>query len=239
MRWEMFTLLAHGAFVTMIDKTAYDGSLDPVAYERFGQLLGEARSKRAHFGHAPVRDVGIYFSAATRDGYGRDKPAAYFQSVQGVQKACVYEHVGFGFLFDESLSLEALRQFPVVCLPNAAILGEREAALFRQYVEEGGNLLITGQSGQYDRLGKPAGSKTGWSTRTIGYVPRKRSRTLPSRRSRKTGLFSCAAPLPSMSLRPPPPWVNCSIPIAVRWRIRRRTTRTGRSARGRWLGPPP
>lgn len=29
-RWELFTLLAHGAFVTMVDKTAYDGGLDPV-----------------------------------------------------------------------------------------------------------------------------------------------------------------------------------------------------------------
>ncbi len=29
MRWETLTLLAHGAFVTMIDKTAFDGGLDP------------------------------------------------------------------------------------------------------------------------------------------------------------------------------------------------------------------
>jgi hypothetical protein len=64
MRWEMFTLLAHGAFVTMIDKTAYDGWLDPVAYDRIGNLLGEARHKRTHFGHQPVNEVGIYFSSS-------------------------------------------------------------------------------------------------------------------------------------------------------------------------------
>ncbi len=155
MRWEMFTLLAHGAFVTMIDKTAYDGWLDPVAYDRIGQLLGEARAKRAQFGHQPVREVGIYFSARSRDWIGRDKPATWFQSVQGAHKACVYEHLGFGFLFDENLSLEALKQFPVVCLPNTGILSEREVELFRRYVEDGGKLLITGQSGQFDRMGKP------------------------------------------------------------------------------------
>ena len=160
MRWEMFTLLAHGAFVTMIDKTAYDGWLDPVAYARFGALLGEARAKGAQFGQAPVREVGIYFSARTRDWYGRDKPANYFQSVQGTHKACVYEHLGFGFLFDENLSLDGLKQFPVVCLPNAAIVSEREVNLFRQYVEQGGTLLVTGQSGQYDRMGKPLAYST-------------------------------------------------------------------------------
>jgi hypothetical protein len=160
MRWEMFTLLAHGAFVTMIDKTAYDGWLDPVAYDRIGALLGEARANRAHFGHAPVREVGIYFSTRTRDWIGRDKPATWFQSVQGAHKACVCEHLGFGFLFDENLSLEGLKQFPVVCLPNAGILTESEVDLFRRYVEEGGKLLITGQSGQFDRMGKPLATPT-------------------------------------------------------------------------------
>ncbi len=159
MRWEMFTLLAHGAFVTMIDKTAYDGWLDPVAYARIGALLGEARDKRTEFGHAPVRDVGIYFSARSRDWIGRDKPAAWFASVQGAHKACVHEHLGYGFLFDENLTLEGLKQFPVVCLPNTGILSETELMPFRRYVEEGGNLLITGHGGQFDRLGRPlAGS---------------------------------------------------------------------------------
>jgi len=78
----MFTLLAHGAFVTMIDKTAYDGWLDSVAYDRIGELLGEARANRAHFGHQPVREVGIYFSTRRRDWIGRDKPAPWFQSAQ-------------------------------------------------------------------------------------------------------------------------------------------------------------
>ena len=160
MRWEMFTLLAHGAFVTMIDKTAYDGWLDPVAYERIGELLGEARAKRAQFGHEPVREVGIYFSTRSRDWIGRDKPASWFQSVQGAHKACVYEHLGFGFLFDENLSLEGLKQFPVVCLPNTGILSQREVDLFRSYVEEGGKLLVTGHSGQFDRLGKPLATST-------------------------------------------------------------------------------
>jgi hypothetical protein len=160
MRWEIFTLLAHGAFVTMIDKTAYDGSLDPVAYDRIGALLGEARAKRGQFGQTPVRDVGICFSARSRDWIGRDKPAAWFQSVQGAHKACVYEHLGFGFLFDENLTSESLKQFTVVCLPNTGILTERELDLFRRYVEDGGKLLITGHSGQFDPMGKPLTTST-------------------------------------------------------------------------------
>jgi hypothetical protein len=155
MRWEMFTLLAHGAFVTMIDKTAYDGSLDPVAWDRMGAVLGEARQKRAHFGQRPLADVGLFFSTRSRDGIGRDKPAAWFQAIQGAHKACVYEHLGFGFLFDENLSLEALQRFPVVCLPNVGILTDAEVDVFRIYVENGGQLIVTGQTGLFDDLGRP------------------------------------------------------------------------------------
>jgi hypothetical protein len=53
MRWELFSLLAHGSFVTMVDKTAFDGWLDPVAYDRFGAAFSEVQSKREHFGQQP------------------------------------------------------------------------------------------------------------------------------------------------------------------------------------------
>ena len=153
-RWELFTLLAHGAFVTMVDKAGFDGWLDPMAYDRVGAAFAEARAKRAHFGQKPIYDVGIYFSSRTRDWIGRDNPVRCFQSFQGAHKACVYEHLSFGVLLDENVSLDALRQFPVVCLPNVAILGEKEVALFRRYVEDGGKLLATGLTGQFGRMGQ-------------------------------------------------------------------------------------
>lgn len=155
MRWETLTLLAHGAFVTMIDKTAFDGGLDPVAYQRMGQVLKEALQKRDHFGHAPVYDVGLYFSSRTRDWIGREDPARYFQSFQGAHQACAMEHLTFGVLLDENVTLDALRRFPVVCLPNIAIISAAETELLQRYVRGGGKLIVTGQPGQYDAYGRP------------------------------------------------------------------------------------
>jgi hypothetical protein len=155
MRWETLTLLAHGAFVTMIDKTGFQGSLDPVAYERIGKVLGEARAKRQHFGQQPMYDLGIYFSSRTRDWIGREEPAKYFQSFQGAHQVCAMEHLQFGVLLDENVTRDALRQFPVVCLPHTAILSEPEVELLRAYVRDGGNLLVTGHGGQFDALGQP------------------------------------------------------------------------------------
>ncbi len=111
-RWELFTLLSHGAFVTMVDKTGFDGWLDPVAYQRIGDAFKEVHAKRAHFGQSPVYDVGLYFSSRTRDWVGRQKPASYFQSFQGAHRACVLEHLQFGVLLDENVSNRCTEAVP-------------------------------------------------------------------------------------------------------------------------------
>ncbi len=154
LRWELFTLLCHGGFVTIVDKTAFDGWLDPVAYERFGRVCEEVRAKRAHFGQAPVYEVGLYFSSRTRDWYGRDQPADYFQAFQGAHKVMEYEHIPWGVVLDENVTLDALQRFPVMMLPNVAVLSDKEVALFRRYVEDGGKLLVTGVSGTRDSRGE-------------------------------------------------------------------------------------
>jgi hypothetical protein len=155
LRWELFTLLSHGGFVTLVDKTAFDGGLDPQAYERFGSAFKEVHTKRAHFQHTPVYEVGLYYSSRTRDWFGRDKPADYFQSFQGAHKAMVYEHIPWGVVLDENVSLDTLQKFPVVMLPNVAIVSEKEVALFRQYVDAGGKLIVTGISGTRGPRGEP------------------------------------------------------------------------------------
>lgn len=154
-RWELFTLLAHGAFVTIVDKTAFDGSLDPMAYDRIGEAYKEALAKRANFGKDPVFEVGLYYSSASRDWIGRENPRQWMHSFLGAERAMVLEHIPFGVVLDENATLETLQQFPVVLLSNSAILSEKEVGAFRRYVQEGGMLLVTGQSGQFDRLGRP------------------------------------------------------------------------------------
>jgi len=160
MRWELLTLLAHGAFVTMVDKTAYDGWLDPVAYQRIGEAFRDARAKREHFGHRPVQEVGIYFSSRTRDWVGREQPQGWMQSFLGAHKALVYEHIPCGVLLDENVTSETLRRYPIVLLPNVGILSPREIDLVRRYVDEGGNLIATGHTGlsgwRGERLDKSA-----------------------------------------------------------------------------------
>jgi hypothetical protein len=154
-RWELLTLLSHGAFVTMVDKTGFDGWLDPVAYERIGKAFKEVRAKRSHFGHEPVSEVAIFFSSRTRDWLGRDHPETYFQSFQGAHKAMVYGHIPYSVVLDENVTMEMLEKVPIVLLPNVGIVSDKQATLLLRYVKDGGNVIVTGLTGCYDRMGGP------------------------------------------------------------------------------------
>ncbi len=155
MKWEVLTYLAHGAQFTMVDKLNYDGSLDRVAYERLGKVFGEAMHKRAYFGHKPAPEVGLYYSVRSRDWFGREDSPKYMAAFCGAHKALVQAHIPMGFIMDENVSPERLREFPVVYVPNAAVMTEEEVALFEKYVAGGGNLLVTGLTGCYNLHGEP------------------------------------------------------------------------------------
>jgi hypothetical protein len=156
-RWELFTLLAHGGFVTVVDKMGFDGWLDPLCYERVGAAFKEAQAKRKLFGGEPMQEVGIYFSSRTRDWFARERPMDYFESFLGAHKAMLYEHIPWGIVLEENVTLQGLKQFAVVLLPNVAILSDKELALLRSYVSGGGKLIVTGLSGCCDSRGAVQG----------------------------------------------------------------------------------
>ncbi len=127
----------------------------PSRTSAWGRCFTKRTAGALHFSQVPINQVGLYFSARTRDWMAREKPATYFQAFQGAHKACVLEHLPFGVLLDENVDLQRLRAFPVVCLAHTGIVSPRELALLKQYVEQGGHLVVTGFAGQFDRLGRP------------------------------------------------------------------------------------
>lgn len=104
--------------------------------------------------HPPVAQVGLYFSGRCRDWIGREDGAAYLAAFWGAHRALVQAHLTLGIIVDENVSAKRLAEFPVVYLPNIGYLSPREIELLRDYVRQGGRLLLTGLSGHYNRMGE-------------------------------------------------------------------------------------
>jgi hypothetical protein len=155
LRWELLTLLAHGGFVTMVDKTGLEGHLDPVAYQRIAAAFADAKQRRGDFGQPPVYDVGLYYSSRARDWIGRESAGEWQRSFMGAHRTMVYEHLSFGVVLDETASGETLQRFPVIILPNVGCCSLDEISCLRRYVESGGHLIVTGQTGVFDSMGEP------------------------------------------------------------------------------------
>jgi len=153
LKWEVLTYLSHGTQCTIVDKVNYDGTGDPVAYERIGEVFAEARRKGEYWGHKPVQEVGVYYSSRSRDWYAREDSPKYMAAFRGAHWALMRSQIPLGIIMDENVSPERLKQFPIVYLAGTAILSEREVALFEEYVAEGGKLLATGVTGLYDKYG--------------------------------------------------------------------------------------
>lgn len=154
-RWEAMTSLAHGASIMVIDQTSYDGALDPVAYDRMEALFREVKAKRETFLGQPLKHVALYYSAKTRDWYGRLSYSRFYRPIVGAYKALVESHLPVDFLFDETLTSEALAAYPAVVLANAGVLDDCECALFDAYVRNGGTLVATYDTSRFDDYGEP------------------------------------------------------------------------------------
>lgn len=103
----------------------------------------------------PVADVAILYSQRTADVYGRKDPADRWQAhYRGMYEMMAESHIPFTVLHEGSLTPDTLRKYRCLLLPNAASLSDEEAAVIDSYVEQGGHLIATMESGLYDADGR-------------------------------------------------------------------------------------
>ena len=103
----------------------------------------------------PAADLKILYSRSTRTHFGSDNPVedGFGASIQGVERMSRDNHIQYGFLPDEDLSLDNLSNVKVLMMPNVASLSDQEIAVLKEYVENGGNLIATFKTSLYDEHG--------------------------------------------------------------------------------------
>ncbi|MGA2328893.1 MAG: alpha-amylase family protein [Bryobacteraceae bacterium] len=110
----------------------------------------------AHFvNRRPIANLGVVFSQRTNAFYVPPEDVQSWEYLQGLYYALLEGRFLFDFVHDEDLGPETLKKYSALILPNIAALSDEQAAQLRKYVEAGGSLLATFETGLFDRDGKP------------------------------------------------------------------------------------
>jgi hypothetical protein len=75
--------------------------------------------------------------------------------IEGMYSVLTEARIPFDFVHEEDLNEDRLSQYSALILPNVALLSEAQCRTLESYVERGGSLLATFETGLYDETGKP------------------------------------------------------------------------------------
>ncbi|MEO3993678.1 MAG: alpha-amylase family protein [Desulfurococcaceae archaeon TW002] len=93
----------------------------------------------------PVKYAAILFDSETHDKYFWRKPAIYLAELEGLTQILMSRNLPTEFITMKNL--KKVKDYEVLVAPTTAVLGDEEEELLRNYVEDGGVLLATGEFG--------------------------------------------------------------------------------------------
>lgn len=169
LRFESFTAAAHGVTVSVDDQPYATGAMEPEVYRRLRPVFERIAERSPWLGGEPVPFAALYASqrgrelesllgAAENPSNGeqsaqfprsepRSAPSDLVAALTGTYRALVGSHVPVAFVDERPSSLARLGDHAVLVLPDALSLDDREIAAIRDYVADGGGLVVTGPIG--------------------------------------------------------------------------------------------
>jgi len=96
-----------------------------------------------------IANVGVVMGQRTHLFYKPPRGVLMPQYMDGLYYALLEGRFLFDFVHEERLGLEDLKKYSALLLPNTALLSDRQCSQLRAYVEAGGSLLATFETGLY------------------------------------------------------------------------------------------
>ncbi len=123
------------------------------------ELLHFHRKNERHYeGMQSAAEVLLVSPAQSEEAYGPDAEAKIVAARRGAYRALVESHIPVDVLPDSKLEVAELdgrlARYKAIVLPNAAALSDAQVAILDRFVEQGGGLVATFESGTRDGSGK-------------------------------------------------------------------------------------
>ncbi|MBT4814501.1 MAG: hypothetical protein HON70_02320 [Lentisphaerae bacterium] len=127
----------------------------PQVIRKGNDLLADVE---AYFSKEQIRHTGVVHSQNTHDFWGHlpgtDNLIDYRDAILGTWLLLTENHMPFEFVFDNQLGRDDLKGYEALVLPNMACVSDPQADTIRDWVNDGGHLVLTGSTGQFDEWGE-------------------------------------------------------------------------------------
>lgn len=173
MRYEAFSVVANGGAVCIDDEPYHDGTPEQAVYDTIENIYSEIeRRETALIGAEPLRYAALYVSQKVREldevlnrarkPVGSLTPESNLNpsdtdmlaSWMGAFKALTEAHIPVQIVDDRPQSFSTLGHYRVVYLSNIVTMSAAEGDALREFVVNGGGLVVTGATSLYDDQGK-------------------------------------------------------------------------------------
>ena len=161
LRMSALGAFAHNAAFVFIDAIDPVGTIDGNFYRLMGRVKEQVKPyERAVSPDAVMlSDVAFYRNHASAYNPGQNgdllrNADTYFDVLSGLQRigtTMARNHILFDIIGQPQLG--NLSRYPAIVLTEQYVLSDDEIGAFRRYVAEGGNLIVTGESGMNDMNG--------------------------------------------------------------------------------------
>jgi hypothetical protein len=177
LRFEAFTVAAHGATVSVDDQPYADGTLEPEVYRRLAPVFARIGERAPYTVDARPEPYALIFASqrlralesllGTSESPTEGEQSAQFPhseprpgesdlaaAVSGSYRSLVEAHLPVSFVDERPASLERLEDAAVLVLADALSLSDAEVAAITEFVEAGGGLVVTGPAGTHTATGR-------------------------------------------------------------------------------------
>jgi hypothetical protein len=104
-----------------------------------------------------IASLGIVLGQRTQTFHRLPAGGDMAESLEGFYYALLEDRTPFDFVHEDDLSPETLRKYSALVLPNVAYLSDAQCRQLEAFVQAGGSLMATFETGLYDERGRPRG----------------------------------------------------------------------------------
>ena len=133
------------------------GFLEDRRWQTVGRdfLSWQAANDRHFHNIRSIANVALVVAQRSNRLYKAPPGTDGIDSVQGMYSILTEARVPFDVVLSDDLSAEKLKDYSVLILPNVAWMSNQQKSQVEAFVQRGGSLLATFETGLYDENGKP------------------------------------------------------------------------------------